>query len=165
VTLHDDLIEQAEHLATRERKKPRQASLRRAVSTSYYALFHMLTCDAVLKLFPNTPSALRNYAQRAFAHVEMKNACEHFSKSPTKYSHLLVLPLEAELHHVAKTFVNLQAARYAADYDLVQSFDRITVLETIEKAKSAVSAWATVRQTPNANVFLTALLLGGRWNR
>ena len=96
----------------------------------------MLTCDAVLKLFPNTPSALRNYAQRAFAHVEMKNACEHFSKSPTKYSHLLVLPLEAELHHVAKTFVNLQAARYAADYYLVQSFDRNYGFGNDRKGKS-----------------------------
>jgi uncharacterized protein (UPF0332 family) len=38
----DDLLEQALHLAKREKKKPRQASLRRAVSTAYYALFHLL---------------------------------------------------------------------------------------------------------------------------
>jgi hypothetical protein len=34
----DDLLEQAYHLANRESKKPKQASLRRAVSTAYYAL-------------------------------------------------------------------------------------------------------------------------------
>jgi hypothetical protein len=33
-----DLLEQAKHLANREKKRPRQASLRRAVSTAYYAL-------------------------------------------------------------------------------------------------------------------------------
>src|SRR5580658_10967433 len=40
--LANDLLEQAYHLARREPKRPRQASLRRAVSTSYYALFHLL---------------------------------------------------------------------------------------------------------------------------
>jgi len=43
----DDLLEQAYHLARRERKNPTQASLRRAVSTAYYALFHLLIDEAV----------------------------------------------------------------------------------------------------------------------
>jgi hypothetical protein len=38
----NDLLEQARHLANREPKRPKQASLRRAVSTAYYALFHLL---------------------------------------------------------------------------------------------------------------------------
>jgi uncharacterized protein (UPF0332 family) len=38
----DDLLEQANHLANREPELPRQASLRRAVSAAYYALFHLL---------------------------------------------------------------------------------------------------------------------------
>ena len=37
----NDLLEQARHLANREPKRPKQASLRRAVSTAYYALFHL----------------------------------------------------------------------------------------------------------------------------
>jgi hypothetical protein len=36
----------AYHLAKREPKRPRGASLRRAVSTSYYALFHLSICEA-----------------------------------------------------------------------------------------------------------------------
>jgi hypothetical protein len=32
--LHEDLLDQAEHLAGKERKKPKQASLRRAVSAA-----------------------------------------------------------------------------------------------------------------------------------
>src|SRR5580704_13418670 len=43
----DDLLEQAQHLAHREDGEPKQASLRRAVSTAYYALFHLLIDDAV----------------------------------------------------------------------------------------------------------------------
>jgi len=44
--LATDLPEQAYHLARREPKRPRQASLRRAVSSSYYALFHLLVYEA-----------------------------------------------------------------------------------------------------------------------
>jgi uncharacterized protein (UPF0332 family) len=165
VSLHHDLIEQAEHLAKRELKKPRQASLRRAVSTAYYALFHMLTDDAVLKLIPNTPDGLRVQAQRAFTHGEMRNACEQFTKSSNIFARLLVRPVETQLQTVAEAFVELQIYRHRADYELTQIFDRIKVLGIIARANSAISAWDRVRNTPNANVFLTALLINSRWNR
>ena len=165
MSLHRDLAEQAEHLATRERGKPRQASLRRAVSSAYYALFHMLTNDAVLKLIPNAPDRLRAQAQRAFTHVEMRNVCEQLAKSSNTLSCLLIPPLEAELQAVAKAFVELQQQRHLADYDLTETFDRIDVLRIIEKTKTAMSDWNKVRNQPNANVFLAALLLNSRWNR
>jgi uncharacterized protein (UPF0332 family) len=164
VSLHSDLIEQAEHLAKREPKKPRQASLRRAVSAAYYALFHMLIDDGALKLIPNEPISLRAQAQRAFAHGEMKKTCEQFGKSAV-FSHLLALPVEAELTRVAAAFVDLQQQRHAADYDLSQTFDQLRVSLIIDQAKKATLDWRAVRHTPNANVFLVALLLGTRWNR
>jgi uncharacterized protein (UPF0332 family) len=165
VSLYHDLIEQAEHLARRELKKPRQASLRRAVSAAYYALFHMLTDDAVLKLIPNAPDLLRVQAQRAFTHSDMRNACEQFTKSSNTFARLLVRPVESELQTVAQAFVELQFRRHTADYDLTQIFDRMEVLGIVDRAKAAVAAWSRVRNTPNANVFLTALLLNTRWNR
>src|SRR5208282_4642032 len=69
--LANDLLEQAYHLAKREPKRPRQASLRRAVSSSYYALFHLLVSEAT-----------RNWKQahqrpalgRYFEHGKMANA-------------------------------------------------------------------------------------------
>jgi hypothetical protein len=45
VGLAHDLLQQANHLATYEGANPSQASLRRAVSTAYYALFHLLIED------------------------------------------------------------------------------------------------------------------------
>jgi uncharacterized protein (UPF0332 family) len=42
-----DLLEQAEHLVNRDGATPKQASPRRAVSTAYYALFHLLIDEAV----------------------------------------------------------------------------------------------------------------------
>jgi hypothetical protein len=46
VGLAHDLLRQANHLAPYEGANPSQASLRRAVSTAYYALFHLLVEDA-----------------------------------------------------------------------------------------------------------------------
>jgi len=165
VGLHRDLIEQAQHLATRERGKPRQASLRRAVSAAYYALFHLLINEGTLRLVPSSPERLRTQVQRAFAHGEMKNACEQIAKSSGVLLGLVISPLEAELKTVAEVFVELQQQRHLADYDLSQSFNRIDVLGIIAKANSAISAWNRVRNAPNANVFLAALLLSSRWNR
>jgi uncharacterized protein (UPF0332 family) len=44
---HDDLLRQALQLIHQEPRNPKQASLRRAVSTAYYALFHLLISEAV----------------------------------------------------------------------------------------------------------------------
>jgi hypothetical protein len=46
MSLQGDLLEQARHLAKRERRRPKQASLRRAISTAYYyALIHLLVAE------------------------------------------------------------------------------------------------------------------------
>ncbi len=50
MSLADDLLEQSFELAAREAGAPdvpKQASMRRAVSTAYYALFHLLVGEAV----------------------------------------------------------------------------------------------------------------------
>ena len=50
MSLHADLLRQARQLATRERRRPLQASLRRGVSASYYALFHLLVHEATSRM-------------------------------------------------------------------------------------------------------------------
>lgn len=164
MSVYGDLIEQAEHPATRDLRKPRQANLRRAVSTAYYALFHMLIDDAVRKLIPNTPRLLRIHARRAFTHSDMRNACEQLAKSSGSSAQLLAQPVEPELL-VADAFVDLQYHRHTADYDFTRTYDRVKVLEIIAPAEAAVAAWSKVRNRPNANVFLIASLLNRRWNR
>jgi len=51
LALPDDLLAQAKHLASKEPKRPRQASLRRAISGAYYALYHLLMIDLVDQAF------------------------------------------------------------------------------------------------------------------
>jgi hypothetical protein len=64
MSLHGDLLQQAEHLARLEPRRPRQASLRRAISTAYYALFHLLIHEATLRVGRNP--VLRQKFSRAF---------------------------------------------------------------------------------------------------
>jgi hypothetical protein len=45
---HNDLLEQAIDLIHYKPSDPNQAALRRAVSTAYYALFHLLISETTL---------------------------------------------------------------------------------------------------------------------
>jgi hypothetical protein len=68
----DDLLEQAYDLANKEPINPKQASLRRAVSTAYYALFHLLIDEAVSKW---AVERQRSILARTFEHGKMKGIC------------------------------------------------------------------------------------------
>jgi hypothetical protein len=46
MSLPADLLAQARRLISQDPRRPRQASLRRAISTAYYALVHLLISEA-----------------------------------------------------------------------------------------------------------------------
>ena len=120
MSLHGDLLEQAGRLARQEPRKPKQASLRRAVSAAYYALFHLLINEATrLFLSGVQREALRLRLARAFRHSAMKHVSQVFAKDqiPRKL-HLggYAFPLQPELRFVAGAFCDLQDARHDADY-------------------------------------------------
>jgi hypothetical protein len=165
MALHDDLLEQASHLALREPRRPKQASLRRAVSASYYALFHMLAAEGAQRLAPPQPPWLRTQVRRAYAHSNMKDVCQQFGRRQPQAALIPLLsnPIEPNLVAVAAAFVALQEARHEADYDFSVALNRVDVLQKIQRAESAAVSWKAVRSTPNATVFLAALLLQRLW--
>jgi hypothetical protein len=178
LTLHHDLLEQAGHLATRESKKPRQASLRRAVSAAYYALFHLLIADGARRFAPTKPAELRLLVQRAYGHGEMRTVCKGFAEGhratinnkqagqpPPSTRQLIILPLDQELLAVVQSFVDLQEARNEADYNLTKQWNRLDVLNRVQTARQAFADWAAVRNTPNATVLVAAFLLQKSWGR
>jgi len=69
----DELLELAQDIANLHPLKPHQASLRRAVSTAYYALFHLLISEATANW--NRPE-LRGALARVFDHGPMKQAAD-----------------------------------------------------------------------------------------
>lgn len=167
MALPKDLLDQAERLLSHEKKKPKQASLRCAVSTAYYALFHLLVSEATRKMAPTTPKNLGLQMQRAFNHGAMKDVCKSFAGGslPSFVQHLQTGQIELDLRRVARTFVDLQEERYFADYDLIHTFTKQGATDAIEKVKDAFAGWRTIGNLPNANVFLMALALPrmGRW--
>jgi hypothetical protein len=168
MALHHDLLEQARHLAGREPTRPRQASLRRAVSASYYALFHLLAAEGARLNAPVQPDGLRAQVRQAFIHADMRSLCRQFAGRTALSEHLRVLvslPLDPGLISIAATFVDQQNARHAADYDVSQNFTRLDVLDMIRDVQTAFDDWPRIRPTANAAVFLTALLLNRQWSR
>ncbi len=165
MALHDDLLEQARHLASREPRRPRQASLRRAVSSAYYALFHLLAAEGARRFSPSRPPGLKTRVQRAFAHRSMQEVCRQFAAgSPSAATaQFLTGPLAPQLRQVAGAFAELQDARHEADYDLATAFARIDVLQKVDVAEQAFVAWRAVRSEPNTSVFLAAMLLQQQW--
>lgn len=161
-------------MALRERKKPKQASLRRAVSSAYYALFHLLVTEGASLLSPTSPAGLKILIGRAFNHGQMRDVCAGFvegnarpnsNRIPPATRAVLALPLDPDLVRVLETFVDLQEARHQADYDLAKVWTRLDAVNHVQAASQAFSDWEKVRRTPNASVFVAALLLQRHWAR
>jgi hypothetical protein len=78
LALSDDLIVTARRLARANPNRPRQADLRRAVSTAYYAVFHALArqcADRFVGTGHNRSRPAWQQVYRALDHGFAKNAC------------------------------------------------------------------------------------------
>ena len=162
MSLQSDLLEQAKHLAKKEPRRPKQASLRRAVSAAYYAIFHLLVGEATQRFVTGSDrDRLRQCLGRAFSHVDMKSASTGFAKANVSNKVLPALrghSLQVELKEVATAFVELQEARHAADYDTARRFTRQEANDIVQQAERAFSHWNTVRGTLPGDVYLVSLL-------
>ncbi|HTQ56498.1 MAG TPA: hypothetical protein VMI94_18655 [Bryobacteraceae bacterium] len=157
------LLEQAQHLARREPKRPKQASLRRAISTSYYALFHLLISEAVLNW---RRAEDRVELARMFEHAHMRSICaskrdelnKEFKKKKTAGRPNQEEAVKRSLHRVANTFVQMHEQRELADYDYSSNWTRTDVLPKVEGVAAAFKAWKAIRNEDIAQAFLFALL-------
>ncbi|MEO1369267.1 MAG: hypothetical protein AAFX50_18980 [Acidobacteriota bacterium] len=162
MSLASDLLKQARQLAMKEPLKPRQASLRRAVSAAYYALFHLLIDEATGRLISGEQRRrLRQVLGRAFGHAEMKIVARGFANGGVSRKLQPALagePVQDELKNVAAAFVDLQAARHEADYDTARRFTREEALDLIDQAETAFQDWKDIRKSLQADTFLVGLL-------
>lgn len=171
MSLADDLLEQAEMLVKREPKHPKQASLRRAVSSAYYALFHILAGDAARLfggLIGRTDKATVGRLIRTFDHKGLKDASKAVASS--KLPNALqtdegAVPLSSDLQLVAKVFVDLQEARHEADYNVGQDLNQEEAQSHVRDARKAFVAWARVKDTADARIFLACFSLWETWNK
>jgi uncharacterized protein (UPF0332 family) len=153
MNLAEDLLEQANHLARREKGKPKQASLRRAVSTAYYAVFHLLVAEAVGTW---KRSDQRAKLARAFEHGRMKQAS--IKTRSAKFDGESALAV-AGLKTVANAFIRLREFRHEADYDDSLRLARTDVVSWIALASDAFASWSAIRNERIAQDYLLALLI------
>jgi uncharacterized protein (UPF0332 family) len=154
--LAPDLLEQARHLANRESKRPKQASLRRAVPTAYYVLFHPLTTAAVANW---RTARQRSDLARAFTHSTMKEACKRTNNAAFPAASQTQV---RSLKRIATIFVRLQQQRETADYDNAIRWSRTEALAQIDMAQEAFDLWSAIRGEAMAEDFLLQLLIQKR---
>jgi uncharacterized protein (UPF0332 family) len=165
--VYEDLFAQAEALAKLDARKPKQANLRRALSSAYYAVFHYLVHEAccVQMGTQHAQAPYRHALGRAFAHSVMKQACASFSGGTLKDAVIKGLPRDATgkypipkaIQNVAAAFAELQEKRHLADYDRSERFKRSDVLVLIEQAKDYVAAFSRLPVSDDKRFFLACL--------
>ena len=127
----EHLLELAADLAEINPRRPRRADLCRAVSTTYYALFHCLarTCADRLAGRAGTvgsrPMWRRVY--RAPEHRQAKTRCENMPSS-----------FPAGVRQFGQAFSVLQSRRHFSDYDPDYLVRKSNVITAINDARDAI---------------------------
>jgi uncharacterized protein (UPF0332 family) len=132
--------------------RPRQAELKRAVSTAYYALFHALAenaADLLVGVGQTRTSAAWAQVYRALDHGFARNACRE------------VRHLPPSIIDCADEFIELQEVRHKADYDPGARFTRTEALDWVSRSEVAIGK---LRAAPRRDrkAFTVQLLLRRR---
>jgi hypothetical protein len=111
------------------------------VSHAYYALFHAITLAASEHLLPNGADAERLRLTRTFEHRSIKDVCNWINghKDGPNHATALIRSLwNTPIDDLAGAFLSLQERRHEADYDHSATFERASVLVTVQDAEQAV---------------------------
>ena len=147
-----DFLETARELATSSTRRPRQTNLRRAVSTTYYALFHCLAkCCADMVVGGagsdrSRPAWRQTY--RALEHRTAKTRCKHQN----------IRQFPVEIQDLANVFVDMQKKRHSADYDPDAVFSKPEVLQDIDEAETVIRGFPAA-SAKDRRAFAVYLLL------
>jgi uncharacterized protein (UPF0332 family) len=164
MSLAYELLELAKHLAHLDAETHHQASLRRAVSTAYYALFHLLVSETTLNWSRvDTRPALG----RLFEHGKMKSVCDKkiadlnklFKKIPTEGPGLAI---DNHLYAIANAFAQAYQQRNEADYDTSKEWTQTDALTQVASVSAAFKSWESIKDESAAQTFLFSLLAKDR---
>jgi hypothetical protein len=141
VTLPEGLIESAKALVVcGERRRPKQADLRRSVSASYFAAFHALARMCADVLIGKTKRTRPNKAW-----VEVYRGLDH-GKAKTSCQEAKNVEFPQDIKDFADAFQQLQAARHGADYDPMIRLSRLEAVSYITLAEDSIAAPKAVNQ-------------------
>lgn len=163
----DRLMTQAKALAGYDagRGRPSPTDHRRAVSSAYYALFHRVVEETVLRVLPDGVASDedRFRAARWIQHADINQAARWVGECASVTDATATPPASTGVKHgvwdlfsvpgvgasrvgdvphhllrLTRTFVDLQAARHSADYDQLASFPKSTAQRHVGAAEAAI---------------------------
>jgi hypothetical protein len=158
----EHLLDQAVRLITTPSGGPRrQADLRRAISSVYYSVFHATLTAAGDAFVGRTLRASPRYAlvYRGINHRDLRSLCEVAGKHPAPSKYRPFIPARGfghDLRTFASAVIELQDARYDADYDPRLSVRTSDVTAAIELARTGLAHWIEAQADEKAT-FLTLL--------
>ena len=157
------LFEQADRLvAPPPAGPPRQVDLRRAISSSYDAIFH-LTLTALADEFVGAAhrgSSRHALVHRGVDHRAIKDVCSVIlqGKPPAKYGPYV--PTDGfgrGMMAFASAFIDVQEKRHRADYDVAARHRTLDARLAITTGRSAMAGF-TGADASERRIFLTLLL-------
>ena len=151
--LSNDLLEDARHLAAMGDAESRESCWRRAISTAYYAVFHLLVEDFVSN-WPFTDE--RSRLARMFDHRKMREAgfAPKDKQNPT--------PVESVIVEVRTAFGQLQSDRHRADYDVGWRIAGTDVADAVDRAEEMFVKWRSIRTDDLARHYLLSMFGANR---
>ncbi len=152
------LISQAEKLAGKGNAsgRPINSDLRRAVSSSYYALFHAMTLAATAEMMPDCTLENRLRLTRHFDHGSIAKFCGWVvGKTPDNMYGALIdeMKLSPTLIEICATFTDLKESRFQADYDHLVVLKKPEVLSLVARSKAAIKLIPSLAGTHEGEEF------------
>ncbi len=133
--------------------RPRQAMLKRAVSTTYYAMFHAICTSNADALIGTSPTG-----HDLNLWVQTYRALDHRPAKDRLVSYRQHSPMP-EIRDFANVFGSLQANRLDADYNLRSVFTRFHVVRLIDGAEAVTSVFVNI-PARQRRLLATHLLVG-----
>ena len=131
----DHLIELAEQILQIGTGKRRQATINRAISTAYYALFHALAAECVARTVgaPRSPRywEIVTPIHRSLDHGSARRVFERLVRDRAT---------PELLKRIGDAFLDLQLARHSADYDPSSRYSRREAIDFVTRARQAMDA-------------------------
>lgn len=173
MALAEQLLTVAEGLAELNQSgRPQQAALRRAISTAYYSLYHLLIGAAAARMFRN-PDERRQYAPlaiRGYSHAGVQgvvaDALKHAGGRPKRLLAVMgAQPFDPRLCTFCELYTQMHTLREEADYNVASSWFKFDVVSDLNRTRQAFADWSAVASTDDAQRFLIALNLYARDRR
>ena len=151
-----DLIGTAYALLSPAKGVPTEASLRRATSSAYYALFHYLARECADLLIggggPDRSDAAWRQVYRALEHGPAKTKCRKRD---------MIKKFPKDIQSFARTFADVQEKRHSADYDPFAQFAASDVSTDIAAVEAAIARFKSAPEK-HRRAFCAYILLKDR---